>query len=128
MKNGEKSTSRIRAKYQKPCFLQNMVVWLYMMKIRKKRFIIDHEILESNKTDEWNLIGIPKKKDVIFSDHDYFCIHDDLFDRIKSTHQDRKFLWRFYIMNQTKMNLRVKQQRQKITRSKIRRGVLPNIQ
>ena len=31
-----KSISRIRAKYQKPCFLQNMGVWLYMKKIRKK--------------------------------------------------------------------------------------------
>ena len=61
----------------------------------EKIFIIDHEILESNKTDEWNLIGIPKKKDVILSDHDYFCIHDDLFERIQSTHQDINVLWKF---------------------------------
>ena len=36
LKNGKKIISRIRAKYQKPCFLQNRVVWLYMMKIWKK--------------------------------------------------------------------------------------------
>ena len=29
------------------------------------------------------------------SDHEYFCIHDDLLDRIQSTHQDRSFLLRF---------------------------------
>ena len=29
------------------------------------------------------------------SDHDYFCIHDDLFDRIKLIHQDLKQFWRF---------------------------------
>ena len=27
--------------------------------------------------------------------HEYFCIHDDLFDRIKATHQDQLFLWKF---------------------------------
>ena len=29
------------------------------------------------------------------SDHEYFCIHDDLFDIIQSTHQDRNILWKF---------------------------------
>ena len=29
------------------------------------------------------------------SDHEYFCIHDDIFDRIQSTHQDRNVSWRF---------------------------------
>ena len=29
------------------------------------------------------------------SDHEYFCIHCDIFDRIKSTRQDRIFVWRF---------------------------------
>ena len=28
------------------------------------------------------------------SNHEYFCIHDDLFDRIQSTHQDRNILCR----------------------------------
>ena len=28
-------------------------------------------------------------------DNEYFCIHDDLFDRIKLTRQDRNILWRF---------------------------------
>ena len=27
----------------------------------KKRFIIDHEQLQFDKTDGWNLIGIPEK-------------------------------------------------------------------
>ena len=63
----------------------------------KKRFIIDHEQLQFDKTDGWNLIGIPEKEDGTLSDHEYFCIHDDLFDRIQSTRQDRNILWRFIL-------------------------------
>ena len=61
----------------------------------EKRFIIDHEQLKFDKTDGWALIGLPEKEDGTLSDHEYFCIHDDLFDRIKSTHQDQSFLWKF---------------------------------
>ena len=61
----------------------------------KKIFIIDHEQLQFNKTDGWTLIWIPEKEYGTLSDHEYFCIHDDLFDRIQSTHQDRNILWRF---------------------------------
>ena len=48
-----------------------------------------------DKTDGWTLIRIPEKEDGDLSDHEYFCIHDDLFDRTQSTHQDRNILWRF---------------------------------
>ena len=65
----------------------------------EKRFIIDHEKLEFDKTDGWTIIGIPKKEDGSLSNHEYFCIHDDLFDRIKSTHQDQMFCGSFHIMN-----------------------------
>ena len=34
------------------------------------------------------------------SDHEYFCIYDEIFDRTQSTHQDRNVLWRF-ISNET---------------------------
>ena len=61
----------------------------------EKRFIIDHKQLEFDKTGEWTLIGIPEKEEGSLSDHEYFCIHDDLFDQIKSTHQDQMFLWKF---------------------------------
>ena len=43
----------------------------------------------------WTLIIIPEEPDDSLSDHEYFFIHDDLFDRIQSTHQDRNILWRF---------------------------------
>ena len=49
----------------------------------KKIFIIDHEQLKFDKNDGWNLIGITEKEDVTLSDHEYFCIHDDLFNRIQ---------------------------------------------
>ena len=60
-----------------------------------KIFIIEHEILEFNKTDVWLLIGIPKKEDGTFSDQEYFWIHDDIFDRMQLTHQDRNILRKF---------------------------------
>ena len=67
----------------------------------EKRFIIDHEQLKFDKTDGWNLIGIPEKEYGTLSDHEYFCIHDDLFDRIKSTHQDQNVLWKFSYIERT---------------------------
>ena len=87
-------------------------------------FIIDHEILEFNKTDGWTLIGIPEKEDGNLSNHEHFCIHDGLFDRIQSTHQDNFLCGVLYQMNQMKMNLRLKQHRNTMTRSRIRRGLL----
>ena len=76
----------------------------------KKIFIIDLKILYLNKTDEWTLIGIPEKEYETLSDHEYFCIHDDLYDIIKSNHQDRISCRGLYQMIQMKMNLIVKQQ------------------
>ena len=60
-----------------------------------KRFIIDHEQLKFEKNDGEKLIGIPEKLDGSLSDHEYFFIHDDLFDRIKSPHQDNNILLKF---------------------------------
>ena len=71
-----------------------MVVWLYDEDL-KKRFIIDHKLLEFNKTDVWTLIGIPEKEDGNLSHYEYFCIHDDIFDIIQSTRQHRNILWKF---------------------------------
>ena len=61
----------------------------------EKRFIIDHEQLQFDKNAGWTLIVIPDKPDGNLSDHEYFCIHDDLFDRIQSTNQDRNIMWKF---------------------------------
>ena len=52
----------------------------------EKIFTIDHEKLEFDKNAGWTLIGISEKPDETLSYHEYFWIHDDLFDRIKSTH------------------------------------------
>ena len=61
----------------------------------EKIFIIDHEQLESDKNSGWTLIGITEKPDGNLSNHEYFCIHDDIFDRFQSTHQDRNIMWKF---------------------------------
>ena len=74
------------------------------------------------------MIGIPEKPDRNMSDHEYFCTHDDLFDRIQSSRQDRNIMWKFISNEPDKINLRVKQQRYTTTISKIRRIVLPKNQ
>ena len=61
----------------------------------KKIFIIDHEQLQFDKNDEWDLIRIPEKPDGTLFDHEYFCIHDDIFDRIQSTNKDRNIMCKF---------------------------------
>ena len=38
---------------------------------------------------------MPEKPDGTFSDSEYFFIHEDLFDIIQSTHQDRNIMWKF---------------------------------
>ena len=54
----------------------------------EKIFIIDHKELEFDKNYGWTLIGIPPNPDGYLPDHEYFCIHDDIFDRIQSIHQN----------------------------------------
>ena len=61
----------------------------------KKGFIIDHEQLQFDKNYGWTLIGIPEKPDGTLSDHEYFWIHNYLFDRTQSTNQDRNIMWGF---------------------------------
>ena len=45
-------------------------------------FIIKHEQLQFYKNSGWTSIGNPEEPDGYLLDHKYFCIHDDLFDRI----------------------------------------------
>ena len=61
----------------------------------EKRFFIDLKQLKFDKNAVWNLIGIPEKPDGTLSDHKYFCIHDDIFDIIQSTHQYRNIMQEF---------------------------------
>ena len=61
----------------------------------EKIFIIDHEQLKFRRIYGWTLIGITDKPDVYLLDHEYFFIHDDLFDIIQSTHQDKNIMLKF---------------------------------
>ena len=90
-----------------------------------KRFIIDHKKLEFDKNAGYNLIEIPEKPDRTLSVNEDFFIHDDLFDRIQSNHQDKISFGSLCQMKQMKINLGVKQQRYMMTGSKKRSGVLP---
>ena len=75
----------IKNKSQLSCttFLAKYVSLALYDEYMEKRFIIDHEQLEYDKNVVWNLIGITEKPDGTLSDHEYFCIYDDLFDRIQ---------------------------------------------
>ena len=55
----------------------------------KKIFINDHGELQFDKNDGWALILMPEEPYGYLSDHEYFCIHDDIFYIIKSTHPDK---------------------------------------
>ena len=94
----------------------------------KKRFIIDHERIKFDKTDGWTLIGIPEKNMelcLIMSIFAFMMIYFIEFNKLIKIEISCGGL---YQMNQMEMNLRVKQQRYTMTRSKIRRGLLTNIQ
>ena len=54
----------------------------------EKGFPIDHKEIYFLKGDGYALIGNPDHPDGSSTDHEYFCIHDDLFDRILETDQD----------------------------------------
>ena len=57
----------------------------------EKRYSIDDKEINFLKGDEDALIGNPDHPNGSSTDHEYFCIHDDLFDRILETEQDYDF-------------------------------------
>ena len=59
---------------------------LYLYDIdTEKRYSIDDEEFRFVKLDQYALIGNPDHPDGTSTDHAYYCIHDDLFDRILET-------------------------------------------
>ena len=60
-----------------------------------KRCIIDHEQLQFDKNSGWTLIGIPEKPGITLLYNEFFWIHDDIFDRSQSTHQDNNIMLKF---------------------------------
>ena len=53
-----------------------------------KRYSIDGKEIHFVKGDGYALIGNPDHPDGSSTDDEYFCIHEDLFDRILETDQD----------------------------------------
>ena len=54
----------------------------------EKRYSIDKKEMHFVKRKGYALIGNPDFPDGSSTDHEYFCIHKDLFDRILETNQD----------------------------------------
>ena len=87
-----------------------------------------NKIFEFNKKDGWNLIKITKNPDgffLIMSIFEFMMIYLIEFNQLINIEISCGGLYR---MNQIIMNLRVKQHRYKVTRSKIMRGVIPKNQ
>ena len=51
-------------------------------------YSIDDKEIQVLKGDRYDLIGNPDHPDGTSTDHEYFCIHDGLFDRILETDQN----------------------------------------
>ena len=78
-KDDQKSCTRFLAKYGGLSFCDTDT---------EKRYSIDDKEIYFVKGDGNALIGNPDHPDGSSTDHEYFCIHDDLFDRILETDQD----------------------------------------
>ena len=49
----------------------------------KRRFFIDNEELQFDKNEGWTLIELPGEPDGSMTDHEYFSICEDIFDKIQ---------------------------------------------
>ena len=58
-----------------------------MIFILVNRYYIDDEYIHFVKGDGYALIGNPDHPDGTSTDHKYFCIDDELFDRVLETEQ-----------------------------------------
>ena len=58
----------------------------------EKRYLIDDEYNNFVKGYGYALFGHPDHPDGTSNDHEYFCIHEDLFDRILETNQNSDFM------------------------------------
>ena len=54
----------------------------------EKRYSIDEKEMNFVKGERYALIGNPDFPDGSSTDHEYFCIYEDFFDRILATEQD----------------------------------------
>ena len=54
----------------------------------KEIVIVDHEEIQFDTNYGWNLIRIPEEPFGYLSGNEFFLIHDDLFNRIKSTNRE----------------------------------------
>ena len=73
------SLTRFLAKYG--------VLYIYNIGMENRNSIDDKDI-HFVKGDRYALIGNPYLPDGTSTDHEYFCIHDNLFDRILETDQN----------------------------------------
>ena len=74
-----------------------------MINIRRKYLSLTKKNYILIKLVAGILFRICDEPDGYLSDHDTFCIHDDIFDRIQSTNQDKNITWKL-ISNESNKN------------------------
>ena len=82
-KNDQRTRTRFLAKYGG--------LSLYDIYFRRI-YSIFYEDIQFVKGEGYDLIGNPDHPDGTSTDHEYFCIHDDLFDRILETDQNSNII------------------------------------
>ena len=83
---GEQLNTKNKSKLSRTMFLAKYDSLALYDEGTEKILIIDNEQLKCDKKDCWNLFWICDKPYGTLSDHEKFCIHDDLFNIIKLTH------------------------------------------
>ena len=78
---GENLIPKTKKKLSRTVFLEKYDRLALYDEDYKKIFIIDNEGLQFDKKIGWTLIEIPDEHNGLIFDHEYFCIHEDLFDR-----------------------------------------------
>ena len=74
----------------------------------EKRYSIDDKEIHFVKGDRYALIGNPDYPDGSSTDHKYFCIHGDLFDRILETDQDSDIILKVIHKETSLLSINVK--------------------
>ena len=74
-----------------------------------KRYSIDDKEIYFVKGEGYALIGNPDHPDGTSTDHEYFCIHDDLFDKILETDHNSDIILKVIHKEPTFSSIYVKQ-------------------
>ena len=94
----------------------------------EKRYSIDEKEMHFVKGEGYALIGNPDFPDGSSTDHEYFFIHEDLFDRILETEQDSDITLNMIHTETSLQSINVKRSSQKSEKCSMPEMVTPRHQ